>query len=69
MLPGGLGGFELVMGLLLSKAGATPGDAAVVIAVFRLSSLWLFNLIGLLFMAGWIATKGHHVFREQAPSV
>jgi len=54
MLPGGIGGFEAVLVLLLVKLGATAPDAAVVALVFRLCTLWLISVIGLIFMALWV---------------
>ena len=54
MLPGGLGGVEGVMALLLSRLGATASTAAIAVIIFRVLTLWLFTLLGLAFMLGWI---------------
>lgn len=53
-LPGGLGGVETVMALLLGRLGATVPAAAIAIIIFRVLTLWLFTLLGLAFMLGWI---------------
>jgi glycosyltransferase 2 family protein len=58
MLPGGIGGFEVVMGLLLAKVGMKTMAATPPIAVFRLCTLWLGSLIGLAFLFGWLAVMG-----------
>lgn len=59
MLPGGIGGFEAVMGLLLFKQlGMSVAQATPPIAVFRLCTLWLGSLIGLAFLFGWLAVMG-----------
>ncbi len=54
MLPGGLGGFEAVMAFLLTRLAAPTSVATVAIVVFRLCTLWLFSLIGVIFMSGWM---------------
>jgi uncharacterized protein (TIRG00374 family) len=55
MLPGGIGGFEAVMGFLLTKQfGMTVAGATMPVVLFRLCSLWLGSLIGLAFMLGWL---------------
>jgi uncharacterized protein (TIRG00374 family) len=54
MLPGGLGGVETVMALLLKRIGATASTAAIAIIIFRVLTLWLFTLLGLAFMLGWM---------------
>jgi uncharacterized protein (TIRG00374 family) len=56
MLPGGVGGFEVVMGLLLTKLGTSVAIATVAIVLFRLCTLWLFSAIGLAFLLGWLTT-------------
>jgi uncharacterized protein (TIRG00374 family) len=53
-LPGGLGGFEVVMILLLKQLGMTAAAAALPVALFRLCTLWLGSFLGLLFMLGWM---------------
>ena len=54
MLPGGLGGFEAVMAFLLTRLAAPTSVATVAIVIFRLCTLWLFSLIGVVFMSGWM---------------
>ena len=54
MLPGGLGGFEVVMVLLLSRLGMPLNEAAMVTAVFRLCTLWLGSVLGLTCMVSWL---------------
>lgn len=54
MLPGGLGGVEAVMVLLLMRLAPASGAATVAVVIFRLCTLWLFSLIGAIFMSGWI---------------
>jgi uncharacterized protein (TIRG00374 family) len=59
MLPGGIGGFEAVMGfLLLKQFGMSLAEATPPVAVFRLCTLWLGSLIGLAFLLGWLAVMG-----------
>ncbi len=54
MLPGGLGGFEAVMAFLLTRVAAPTSVATVAVVIFRLCTLWLFSLIGVIFMSGWM---------------
>jgi uncharacterized protein (TIRG00374 family) len=54
MLPGGLGGVEVVMTFLLTRLGAPMSAATVAVVIFRLCTLWLFSLIGAIFMSGWV---------------
>ena len=59
MLPGGIGGFEAVMGVLLFKQfGMSLAEATPPVAVFRLCTLWLGSFIGLVFLLGWLAVMG-----------
>jgi len=62
MLPGGLGGVEAVMTFLLTRLGAATSAATVAVVIFRLCTLWLFSLIGVIFMSGWMIffTKRRH---------
>lgn len=53
MLPGGLGSFEVVMALLLTRLAAPAPVATIAIVIFRLCTLWLFSLIGVIFMFAW----------------
>lgn len=52
MLPGGIGGVEVVMALLLTRIGAPAAVASIIVVVFRLCTLWLFSLIGAIFLLG-----------------
>jgi uncharacterized protein (TIRG00374 family) len=62
MLPGGLGGVEAVMAFLLTRLGAPTSVATVAVVIFRLCTLWLFSLIGAIFMFAWMIffTKRRH---------
>jgi len=62
MLPGGLGGFEAVMAFLLTRVAAPASVATVAVVIFRLCTLWLFSLIGAIFMCAWMIffTKRSH---------
>jgi uncharacterized membrane protein YbhN (UPF0104 family) len=54
MLPGGIGGVEVVMVLLLMRLAAPTSIAAVAVLVLRLCTLGLFSLIGFAFLFGWM---------------
>ena len=54
MLPGGLGGVEAVMAFLLTRVAAPTSVATVAVVIFRLCTLWLFSLIGAVFMFAWM---------------
>ncbi|MFZ2066341.1 MAG: lysylphosphatidylglycerol synthase transmembrane domain-containing protein [Xanthobacteraceae bacterium] len=54
MLPGGLGGVEAAMAFLLTRLAPPAGAATVAVVIFRLCTLWLFSLIGALFMFAWM---------------
>ena len=54
MLPGGLGGVEVVMALLLMRLAAPVSVAAAAVVIFRLCTIWLFSLVGVIFMLGWM---------------
>ena len=54
MLPGGLGGFEAAMAFLLTRVAAPTSVATVAVVIFRLCTLWLFSLIGAIFMCAWM---------------
>lgn len=62
MLPGGLGGVEAAMGFLLTRLAPPSGAATIAVVIFRLCTLWLFSLIGAIFMFAWmlIFTGRHH---------
>jgi uncharacterized protein (TIRG00374 family) len=53
MLPGGIGGFEAVMAFLLTRLGIAAPVATVAVVIFRLCTLWLFSLVGVIFMLAW----------------
>lgn len=53
MLPGGVGGFEAVLIVMLTQLGATARNAAAVAVVFRLCTVWLVSVIGLIFLLLW----------------
>jgi uncharacterized protein (TIRG00374 family) len=54
-LPGGLGSFEAVMILLLTRVGMTAKAAVLPVVLFRLCTLWLGSFAGLLAMLAWLA--------------
>jgi uncharacterized protein (TIRG00374 family) len=54
MLPGGLGGVEAVMAFLLTRLATPMSVATVAVVIFRLCTLWLFSLIGVIFMFAWM---------------
>ena len=62
-LPGGLGSFEVVMVLLLSRLGMPVAAATLPVVLFRLCSLWLGSLAGLIAMVAWfswiVPSDGH----------
>lgn len=61
MLPGGLGGFEAVMVLLLAQVGWTLATSMPVVVIFRLCTLWFGIALGGLAMLGWFV-----VFRSES---
>jgi uncharacterized protein (TIRG00374 family) len=54
MLPGGVGGFEAATVWIFVQLGATAANSAVVAMIFRLCTLWLMSVIGLVFMVTWL---------------
>ncbi|PCI44062.1 MAG: TIGR00374 family protein [Moraxellaceae bacterium] len=50
-IPGGLGGTEAVMGLMLMTMGASSSDALVATLVCRVATLWFAVFVGLIAMA------------------
>jgi uncharacterized membrane protein YbhN (UPF0104 family) len=60
MLPGGLGSVEATMTFLLTRLVAPTSAAAVAVVIFRLCTLWLFSLIGAVFMAAWVYFIAKH---------
>lgn len=55
MLPGGIGTTDVAMGFLLTRLGTPASIAAVDVVLFRLCTIWLFSLVGVLFLTGWVA--------------
>src|SRR5207253_715834 len=49
-LPGGLGSFEVVMVLLLSRVGLPAVSATFPVLLLRFCTLWLGSIVGLLFL-------------------
>jgi uncharacterized membrane protein YbhN (UPF0104 family) len=58
MLPGGLGGFEAAMVVLLGRLAVEPSTAVAATLLFRLGTLWLVSLLGLVVLAGWMLIYG-----------
>ncbi len=58
MLPGGLGGFEATMVILLGRIGVTRSTAVAATLLFRLGTLWLVSFLGLLVLACWMLVYG-----------
>jgi uncharacterized protein (TIRG00374 family) len=58
MLPGGLGGFEATMVILLGRIGVTKSIAVAATLLFRLGTLWLVSCLGLLVLASWMLVYG-----------
>ena len=56
MLPGGIGGVEAVMLLLLTTLGINPTAAVAPVVLVRFSTLWFGSLLGFVFMGGWLLT-------------
>jgi len=53
-LPGGLGSFEVVMVLLLTRLGLAAGQATLPVLLFRFCTFWMGSFLGLIVFAGWI---------------
>jgi uncharacterized membrane protein YbhN (UPF0104 family) len=64
MLPGGLGGFEATMVVLLGRADVPQATAVGATLLFRLGTLWLVSLLGLVVLAGWALAYGRARHRE-----
>jgi uncharacterized protein (TIRG00374 family) len=58
MLPGGVGGFEASMVILLGRIGVTKSSAVAATLLFRLGTLWLVSFLGLLVLACWMLVYG-----------
>jgi glycosyltransferase 2 family protein len=52
-LPGGVGSFEVVMVLLLSRLGLPVAAATLPVVLFRFCTLWLGSFVGFIFLLGW----------------
>jgi uncharacterized protein (TIRG00374 family) len=61
MLPGGVGGFEGCMLLVLRALSIAEGPAAAAVVLVRLGTLWLISLLGFAFLGGWLlaAPRAH----------
>jgi uncharacterized membrane protein YbhN (UPF0104 family) len=53
MLPGGVGGVEAAMLLMLSGLGIKPATAVAPVVLLRFSTLWFGSLLGFCFMGIW----------------
>jgi uncharacterized protein (TIRG00374 family) len=53
MLPGGVGGVEAAMLLMLSSLGIHPATAVAPVVLLRFSTLWFGSLLGFCFMGIW----------------
>ncbi|MGI9309838.1 MAG: lysylphosphatidylglycerol synthase transmembrane domain-containing protein [Gammaproteobacteria bacterium] len=51
-MPGGLGGTEVVMGVLLGLSGVEPAIAVSAVLVCRIATLWFAVLVGLMVLSG-----------------
>jgi uncharacterized membrane protein YbhN (UPF0104 family) len=58
MLPGGLGGFEATMVLILGELAVPPSTAVAATLLFRLGTLWLVSLLGLVVLGWWVMVHG-----------
>ena len=59
-LPGGVGGVETTMLLLLTVSGVESGAAVPPVVLFRFSTLWLVSLLGFVFMGVWWLAVEHN---------
>jgi uncharacterized membrane protein YbhN (UPF0104 family) len=66
MLPGGLGGFEATLVVLLDRLGVAASTAVAATLLFRLGTLWLVSLLGLLVLGGWVAVYGRETGGPEA---
>jgi uncharacterized membrane protein YbhN (UPF0104 family) len=65
MLPGGLGGFEATMVVILGGLGVSSSVAVAATLLFRLGTLWMVSLLGLVVLGAWVVIYG----RGAAPGV
>jgi glycosyltransferase 2 family protein len=55
LLPGGVGGFEGCMLLLLRALNVAEGTSAAAVVLVRVATLWLISLLGFAFLGVWFA--------------
>jgi uncharacterized membrane protein YbhN (UPF0104 family) len=58
MLPGGLGGFEATMVVILGQLAVAPSVGVAATLLFRLSTLWLVSVLGLVVLGVWMLVYG-----------
>jgi uncharacterized protein (TIRG00374 family) len=58
MLPGGLGGFEASMVLILDQLGVSSATAVAATLLFRVGTLWAVSVLGLVALGVWVAAFG-----------
>lgn len=61
MLPGGLGGFEASMVLVLGELEVAKSTAVAATLLFRLGTLWAVSLLGIVALGLWVALYGRVV--------
>ena len=61
MLPGGLGGFEASMVLILGELEVPSSTAVAATLLFRLGTLWAVSVLGLAVLGVWVAFYGRPV--------
>ena len=54
-LPGGIGGFEVVMILLLSRIGLSATAGTLPVVLFRFFTFWMGSFVGLILLGGWLS--------------
>jgi uncharacterized membrane protein YbhN (UPF0104 family) len=67
MLPGGLGGFEASMVLILGELDVEASTAVGATLLFRLGTLWAVSLLGLVGLGLWAAIYGGRAARPGEP--
>ena len=55
---GGLGGFEATMVVLLGRFDVASSTAVAATLLFRLGTLWLVSLAGLVVLLAWMVIHG-----------
>ncbi len=66
MLPGGIGGTEAGMVLLLKALGVSAAEAVGPVVLTRFSTLWLISAFGFVFLGVWWRTQGRGKTEEVA---